>query len=479
MENMIKPETNLCLKKLQDAEFATIMATGDNGLTAISVGRNCGIIDTHKPAYVADKVTCSNGKKVVKWTVISSFELDTEEIIKENTKENFEDNKTNGSSNSDSYDLSYDSQDYHEILIDPKCGNRDEKSNLVSEKFPWDEKLNCDFNQYEYAISGAAFEMLLKEIYNPNTPQAKAEMLKRIVLHTKVFSRMSPDHKAMLVNELQKAKDHMVAMCGDGANDCKALKAADVGLSLSEAEASIAAPFTSKIPNISPIIKLFREGRASLVTSFQLFKFIALTSLIQFTSTISLYSVISNLTSWQYLFVDLFVVFPSYFTMSKHGASKDLGSKMPISKLISSSVMTSVILQTLIQAVVQVSCILLLKQQSWYVSRDTFIHQSKLRCMENSVIFLVSIILYMNAVLMYSYGSTFRKPISTNKLMIGGLAFSVTFTCVIILNPPEYFTSLFELVEIPLDFKMKIVQITIASLGVSMIVEKFIRKYLE
>ena len=35
-------------------------------------------------------------------------------------------------------------------------------------------------------------------------------------------------------------------MVGDGANDCGALKAAHVGISLSEAEASVAAPFTSR-----------------------------------------------------------------------------------------------------------------------------------------------------------------------------------------------------------------------------------------
>ena len=57
-------------------------------------------------------------------------------------------------------------------------------------------------------------------------------------------------------------------MCGDGANDCGALKAAHVGISLSEAEASIAAPFTSRIPDISCVLNLIKEGRCSLVTSF-------------------------------------------------------------------------------------------------------------------------------------------------------------------------------------------------------------------
>ena len=59
-----------------------------------------------------------------------------------------------------------------------------------------------------------------------------------------------------------------VGMCGDGANDCGALKTAAVGISLSEAEASIAAPFTSKVQDISCVVTLLREGKAAMITSF-------------------------------------------------------------------------------------------------------------------------------------------------------------------------------------------------------------------
>ena len=86
----------------------------------------------------------------------------------------------------------------------------------------------------------------------------------------KVFGRMSPNQKVLLVELLQK-EEIQVAMVGDGANDCGALKAADVGLSIVKSnnddtgEASIAAPFSAE--SLPAIISLLQEGRAALVLS--------------------------------------------------------------------------------------------------------------------------------------------------------------------------------------------------------------------
>jgi len=91
---------------------------------------------------------------------------------------------------------------------------------------------------------------------------------------------MGPDLKAELVENMQKILGEEIGMCGDGANDCAALKAADCGISLSESEASIAAPFTSKIQNITAARNLIREGRSALATAVQAFKFMMLYALI-------------------------------------------------------------------------------------------------------------------------------------------------------------------------------------------------------
>jgi len=57
------------------------------------------------------------------------------------------------------------------------------------------------------------------------------------------------------------------------------LNLAHAGISLSEAEASVASPFTSKNQNIECVPTLIAHGRASLVSSFGIVKFICSYSL--------------------------------------------------------------------------------------------------------------------------------------------------------------------------------------------------------
>ena len=54
------------------------------------------------------------------------------------------------------------------------------------------------------------------------------ELMDKLVCVCNVFARMSPEQKQQLVNKLQEV-EYTVAMCGDGANDCAALKVAFFG----------------------------------------------------------------------------------------------------------------------------------------------------------------------------------------------------------------------------------------------------------
>lgn len=127
---------------------------------------------------------------------------------------------------------------------------------------------------FRWMINNAPLETLQRVSFmrGPEVPRHSLIGKSQMLVKAQVFARMSPDEKHELVERLQSL-GYTVAFCGDGANDCGALKAADVGLSLSEAEASVAAPFTSRNPEISCMIEVIREGRAALVTSFSCFKY--------------------------------------------------------------------------------------------------------------------------------------------------------------------------------------------------------------
>lgn len=110
-----------------------------------------------------------------------------------------------------------------------------------------------DFQQlqqeYHLAITGEAFRWMVDH--------STIESLHRMLVKGAIYARMSPDEKQELVVELQNI-GYCVGFCGDGANDCGALKAGDIGISLSEAEASVAAPFTSNTMDIECVIDVIK-----------------------------------------------------------------------------------------------------------------------------------------------------------------------------------------------------------------------------
>jgi len=206
---------------------------------------------------------------------------------------------------------------------------------------------------YCLAITGKAFSLVLHEAEVNQDPQYQ-KILSKLLRRCLIFARMHPDEKALMIKHMMSVNKNIVGMCGDGANDVGALKTANLGVSLSEAEASIAAPFTSNIQDISCIPILLREGKSALSTSYQAFKYMALYSIIQFTSVTILYLYQIDLTNWSYYHIDILIILPLSATMAMSGTYRHLTKYKPTGRLVSVQILTSVIGQGLIQIIFQV-----------------------------------------------------------------------------------------------------------------------------
>lgn len=373
MKNSIKKATEPVINTLTNANIRSIMVTGDNGFTAITVAKECGIIRPESKIYLGE-LKEENNVKMINWIPVVDAKTDKER------NQGLQINPTKAE-----LEKAPSEQDSHASPV-KEIVQEDATLVRIYEADPW-----TDDEDYTLAFTGSAWSYLFEE-----DPKCIAERTRNYLSKASVFARMSPEEKATLIDALQNT-GFSVGMCGDGANDCVALKTADVGISLSDTEASVAAPFTSRTPDISCVVKLLREGRASLTTSFQCFKYMALYSMIQFVSVTLLYSLDRNLTDLQYLIVDLIVLLPLAVTMSYTKAASKLSKRLPISELISVPVLFSILGQTLVQGGVQVAFFFYVKSKSWYVPpvvddnldsdeadyheshANTVIHSSKLR----------------------------------------------------------------------------------------------------
>ena len=397
LENRLKPVSAAVLTELRGARLRTVMVTGDNILTAVSVARDCGLVLRGELVIQVTARMDEAGEPLVSYVSLAEQQLEP------------------GSSTT-------------KLSVEPS---------------------------YVFAIEGPSFEVVCDNL--------RDSVLPFLATRGAVFARMRPDMKQRLVEILQDL-DYQVIMCGDGANDCGALKAANAGISLSEAEASVAAPFTSKTPDISCVPALIRESRAALVTSFGIFKYMAGYSITQFVSVMILYDIYSNLSDWQFTYIDLFLItsMAALFGFSK-AHTGPLAPEAPISSLFSLLPIVSLLSQLSLTIGTQIGVLFYTRGLEGFVPFDyenacyanttlegafnqtgiiqrygediCLEEEDPVASLENFAIFSVSQFQYFILVVVFSKGAPYRESILKNIPLLVDLVVLAAFSVFLTVQP--------------------------------------------
>uniref|UniRef100_A0A803JFT6 Cation-transporting ATPase n=1 Tax=Xenopus tropicalis TaxID=8364 RepID=A0A803JFT6_XENTR len=437
LENRLKLETRPVLKELNRAKVRSVMITGDNLQTAITVARSCGIVQRHGRVILAE-ASEPNGSIPAS---ITWKEVETNlHVVHDNTE-----------------------------TTDPEKNSDAQKS--------------CP---YYFAMSGKTYGIIVQYFYS---------LLPKLLLNGAIFARMSPGQKANLIEEFQKL-DYYVAMCGDGANDCGALKMAHAGISLSEQEASVASPFTSQTANILCVPQLIKEGRAALVSSFAVFKYVTLYSMIQFICMLLLYWKLKMVGLYQYLFQDVGITILVSLTLSLTHPYQKLAPYRPPAQLISPPLLLSIIFNILLSLASQICGFLLVQQQPWYSTSNyracapttenitavgfnisntnsTGVEENpEFENYESTTLWPITTINLIIVAFVFSKGTPFRKPIYTNYLFFCLLPIQLAACLFILFADLKGLYRAFQLICTPTIWRISILIIVLIYFLVSFAVEE-------
>ena len=494
VQNKLKEKTKESLAKYDAADLRMLMATGDNILTAICVSKDCNLISQNKE-MISCEIEDENGKETLKWKLleeeqeegINNKEMESSivpiKIEKDlmNSNNNLLDTASFLENTSYNIDELYPPENFSDQVIlkenvpthpkkkyinilkeeDPKLKkyysttsfkSKDYVLPLVINKEDFPEHF-CKDDTFGIAITGPTFERLskLNEKYLKDLDPlllTAHDAFRLVLKNGRVFARMAPEHKALLVDNLKK-EGFTTLMCGDGANDCSALRTAHVSVSLSPEEASIAAHFTSKEPDVSCIYELLREGKCSLTTSIQTFKYMMLYSMIQFFCVTFLMIYSSYLSDFQFLVSDLFIIFPLEWFLAMTRPYHTLTHHYPVDGLLTFPVLSSIIVHSIIVFVFQFVGYKILKHHyGWENICDFDDDDDPIPCHENTIFFLISLFQYLGLAIAFFVSKPFRQRIYTNWILMIYLAAIYFYSIWITINCDSWSRDLFNLYKL-------------------------------
>lgn len=400
-QNKLKEDTADAIALLKDGDCRCTMITGDNILTGVYIAKECGLINAKESKVLYGSV--GDGQK------------DTElKVMEEGTQKR----------GSESENLLAESKD-NDVIWKTEEGALTQIPDDVGEST----------STYELAVSGAAFRILVRK------KKLNAKLLQGI----RVFARMTPQDKIDCVYKHMELLG-ITSMCGDGGNDCGALRVAHVGLALSDSEASIVAPFTGQLKSVQQMVGLILEGRATLATTFATYRFMIMFTLITCTAKLINGYFIIEYSPISWVFLDLAYVAILLIGILAAAPGVKLGPRRPTSSLFGPTTVSSILGASVINFIFIIGVLVHLENQSlpggflhckqWDPSYINLIKWWSLYWnYESQVVCLTVVWQGINAAVLVNFGSAFRAMWIKNYLLIFFLMFLYFVTLYTLFDP--------------------------------------------